>query len=272
MVIIDDRPDLHVLIGKRRPGAFVGDRIVFPGGAVDAVDFEVGPQRVLGASAPGLSAADAAGYLHAAVCESREEVGLWPQAEAVIDGARFVAVGHWVTPQGTPRRYDTRFFLARYPGGEAAVCDPELVDVGGGAQATRSIGLRWGDCVRLHPRSRSLPLCRTIEMWKKPSQEHNSAMNAPMTGESPRFETSAANGSRRKQDTERFGSVSICLRLDLTALRLSTRVDIGFGDLRKQGRASPARRRECLRSPSRETRVRSAETGGRAQAPVCHRC
>ncbi len=131
MVIIDDRPDLHVLIGKRRPGAFVGDRIVFPGGAVDAVDFEVGPQRVLGASAPGLSAADAAGYLHAAVCESREEVGLWPQAEAVIDGARFVAVGHWVTPQGTPRRYDTRFFLARYPGGEAAVCDPELVDVGG---------------------------------------------------------------------------------------------------------------------------------------------
>jgi len=131
MVIIDDRPDLHVLIGKRRPGAFVGDMIVFPGGAVDAVDFEVGPQRVLGASAPGLSAADAAGYLHAAVCESREEVGLWPQAEAVIDGARFVAVGHWVTPQGTPRRYDTRFFLARYPGGEAAVCDPELVDVGG---------------------------------------------------------------------------------------------------------------------------------------------
>lgn len=129
MVIIDDRPDLHVLIGKRRPGAFVGDMIVYPGGAVDAADFAVGPSRLPGAAAPGLSSADAAGYLHAAVRESREEVGLWPDVEAVIDGACFAAVGHWVTPEDAPRRYDTRFFLARHPGGEAAVCDPELVDV-----------------------------------------------------------------------------------------------------------------------------------------------
>ncbi len=55
MVIIDDRPDLHVLIGKRRPGAFVGDMIVYPGGAVDAADFAVGPSRLPGAAAPGLS-------------------------------------------------------------------------------------------------------------------------------------------------------------------------------------------------------------------------
>ena len=129
MVIIDDRPDLHVLIGKRRPGAFVGDMIVYPGGAVDTADFEVGPARVPGAAAPWLSATEAAGYLHAAVRESREEVGLWPDVEAVIDGSGFVAVGHWVTPEDVPRRYDTRFFLARHPGGEAAVCDPELVDV-----------------------------------------------------------------------------------------------------------------------------------------------
>jgi len=129
MVIIDDRPDLHVLIGKRRPGAFVGDMIVYPGGAVDAEDFEVGPQRVPGATAPGLSPVEAAGYLHAAVRESREEVGLWPDVDAVIDGTQFVAVGHWTTPEDAPRRYDTRFFLARHPGGEATVCDPELVDV-----------------------------------------------------------------------------------------------------------------------------------------------
>lgn len=129
MVIVDDRPDLHVLIGKRRPGAFVGDMIVYPGGAVDAADFEVGLGRLPGAVAPGLGPAEAAGYLHAAVRESREEVGLWPDPDAVIDGRSFVAVGHWITPEDAPRRYDTRFFLARHPGGDPVVSDPELVDV-----------------------------------------------------------------------------------------------------------------------------------------------
>ena len=95
-----------------------------------------GRDPVAGAAVPvryeppaGLSPAEAAGYLHAAVRESREEVGLWPDVDAVIDGTQFVAVGHWTTPEDAPRRYDTRFFLARHPGGEATVCDPELVDV-----------------------------------------------------------------------------------------------------------------------------------------------
>ena len=104
MVIIDDRPELHVLIGKRRPGAFVGDMIVYPGGAVDASDFAVGPSLVPGATAPGLTAPEAAGYLHAAIRESREEVGLWPRTDQVIDGGRFAAVGHWITPEEATSR------------------------------------------------------------------------------------------------------------------------------------------------------------------------
>ncbi|MGB0501063.1 MAG: hypothetical protein ACPGNP_07745, partial [Acidimicrobiales bacterium] len=36
---------------------------------------------------------------------------------------------HWITPEGQPKRYDTRFFLARHPGGEARVADDELVEV-----------------------------------------------------------------------------------------------------------------------------------------------
>lgn len=130
MVIIDDRPDLHVLVGKRRPGVFVGGLLVYPGGAVDPLDFEVGPMLLPGAAAPGLSAAEAAAYLHAAVRESREEVGLWPDPSATLDGAGFAAVGHWITPEDAPRRYDTRFFLARHPGGvEPRICDDELVDL-----------------------------------------------------------------------------------------------------------------------------------------------
>ena len=129
MVVIDDRPDLHVLIGRRRPGAFVGGMIVYPGGAVDADDWRLGPARCAGITAPGLSADEAAGYLHAAVREAREEVGLWPEPGAALDGTGFAAVGHWITPEDAPRRYDTRFFLARHPGGEARVADDELVDV-----------------------------------------------------------------------------------------------------------------------------------------------
>jgi len=129
MVIIDDRPDLHVLIGRRRPGAFVGGMIVYPGGAVDEDDWRLGPERCSGVTAPGLSGDEAAGYLHAAIRESREEVGLWSGMPGAVTGAAFVAVGHWITPEDSPRRYDTRFFLSRHPGGRAAVADDELVDV-----------------------------------------------------------------------------------------------------------------------------------------------
>ena len=60
---------------------------------------------------------------------AREEVGLFPDPNEVHDGAAFAAVGHWTTPEEVPRRYDTRFFLARHPGGEARVADDELVEV-----------------------------------------------------------------------------------------------------------------------------------------------
>lgn len=151
MVIIDDRPDLHVLVGQRRPGAFVGDMIVYPGGAVDASDFEVGPVRVPGAAAPGLSAEVAAAYLHAAIRESREEVGLWPDEHEVIDGGAFRAVGHWITPEDVARRYDTRFFLARHPGGTPVVADPELVDVWWERPADTLRRVERGDLIAIAP-------------------------------------------------------------------------------------------------------------------------
>ncbi len=113
LVVIDDRPDLHVLFGCRRPGAFIGDMIVYPGGAVDDDDWRLGTALVPGASGSGLSAADAVAYPHAAIRETREEVSLLPDPNEVHDGAAFAAMGHWTTPEEVLRRYDTR--LSRSP-------------------------------------------------------------------------------------------------------------------------------------------------------------
>ena len=46
-----------------------------------------------------------------------------------LAGDELIYVGHWITPEPEPRRYDTRFFAARAP--EGAVCtvhDAEMVD------------------------------------------------------------------------------------------------------------------------------------------------
>lgn len=44
-----------------------------------------------------------------------------------VDELRYVA--HWITPEGEPKRFDTRFFLARAPDGQAfAHDDEELID------------------------------------------------------------------------------------------------------------------------------------------------
>ncbi len=127
---------IEVLMGQRgASAAFMPNKFVFPGGAVDAVDGTVplacGPDALCAArlaqeSEEGLGAA----LLAAAIRELWEETGLilgvpgeWP-GEAPRGWRGFAATGHLpsaqglrfvyraITPPGRPRRFDARFFLA----------------------------------------------------------------------------------------------------------------------------------------------------------------
>jgi 8-oxo-dGTP pyrophosphatase MutT (NUDIX family) len=161
VLIVDDRPDLHVLCLRRRAGsAFVGGMTVFPGGRIDPGDAD----PAYAGRVEGLSAADAdarlgrpgaLAYWIAAVRETLEEVGVLlarrrdgtaldasvarhrhavdagsrslldvlVEEDAVLELGAVHDIGRWITPVGPPRRYDTRFFVTAMPPGQTAEAD-----------------------------------------------------------------------------------------------------------------------------------------------------
>lgn len=136
VIVLRDRMTAPaILMGQRgAKAAFMPNKFVFPGGAVDAQDADVplaqgmpDPclNRLADQAPDGLQSALAA----AAIRELWEETGLilgrsgaWP-GQAPPDWASFAATGHVpsaemmqfvfraVTPPGRPRRFDARFFL-----------------------------------------------------------------------------------------------------------------------------------------------------------------
>jgi len=163
----DTDAGLEVLLLQRTHSAqFMPGVFVFPGGAVDAADREPLPlsrtggvddrqaSRMIGMPQGGLA------FLLAAIRECFEEAGLlladtagsgmgaelaaWrrrlDQGELTLARLcehldlrlhvdRMAYLSHWVTPPGPPRRYDTRFFVAPAPSGQAVSHDGnELID------------------------------------------------------------------------------------------------------------------------------------------------
>jgi 8-oxo-dGTP pyrophosphatase MutT (NUDIX family) len=139
VILLRDGPDLAVLMGRRGArAAFMPDKMVFPGGAIDRHDADTplaalpDPTccaRLADGCAPDRARTMARAAATAAIRELWEETGLilgrpapWPDAPG--DWAGFAATGHRpdasalrfvfraITPPGRPRRFDTRFFLA----------------------------------------------------------------------------------------------------------------------------------------------------------------
>ena len=177
VMLVADVPDLHVLMLRRAARqVFAGDMWVYPGGAVDPADAEQAAAHVhgiddreasrrLGIESGGLA------YWVAAVRECFEEAGvlfvdggldhvdpdrLARRRQALngheddfvtllgeeglrLDLGALHPVAHWITPLGSPRRFDTRFFVAPFPMGQEAVHDD--------GEAVHSAWLRPSDAV-----------------------------------------------------------------------------------------------------------------------------
>jgi len=120
VLVVRDTEDGPTVFVQRRVStmAFAPSMFVFPGGGVDPEDAEAELDAAVvaeAADAMGVTAAEAAPLLAAAVREVEEECGLRLSAAALVPRA------HWITPPFEKRRFDTWFFAAPMPDGQEAV-------------------------------------------------------------------------------------------------------------------------------------------------------
>jgi 8-oxo-dGTP pyrophosphatase MutT (NUDIX family) len=119
VLLRDSGQGLLVWLQQRSPSlVFAGGMFAFPGGAVDDDDADLA-QRI-GAGVDVASHAKIWGHtmrwsstLLAAACrETQEEAGL------ELPPASLTPWSRWITPVGSPRRFDAHFFVAPVPDGE----------------------------------------------------------------------------------------------------------------------------------------------------------
>jgi 8-oxo-dGTP pyrophosphatase MutT (NUDIX family) len=94
VVLRDGALGLEVLLLERPPDAAgKSGPSVFPGGRVDPGDRET-------------DALDEGAFRRAAIREALEEAGL------ALDAASLVPISRWITPEASPKRFDTWFYFA----------------------------------------------------------------------------------------------------------------------------------------------------------------
>jgi 8-oxo-dGTP pyrophosphatase MutT (NUDIX family) len=144
LVVRGDPPE--VLLLERHAAATFGSMQVFPGGVVEAQDYDAVWNEW--AVSRGPFDRDERALRIAGIRETWEEAGILvatpgrppgtdrsrPFIDVVRAGGHPLALddlhdfAHWITPEGRPKRFDTRFFLVRAPEGQDASADgSELV-------------------------------------------------------------------------------------------------------------------------------------------------
>jgi len=125
VLVRDGDSGAEVFLGKRPSKASFGSAYVFPGGVVDADDQL--RKECSGVSATEadetLGVEDGLQYFVAARRETEEETGVTLRCEDLH------YFSFWITPDVLPKRYTTRFFVAKMPDGQQAVhCGVELLE------------------------------------------------------------------------------------------------------------------------------------------------
>jgi 8-oxo-dGTP pyrophosphatase MutT (NUDIX family) len=149
LLVVRGEP-IEVLLLERHAGATFPSQHVFPGGVVETHDYDAAWDE-WAVSGADLSADERAVRI-AGIRETWEEAGLLVCAAAppvhLDRGTAFIDVvrgtghplrlddlrdfAHWVTPEGQPRRFDTRFFVVPAPDRQDAAPD-----------GTEIVGCQW---------------------------------------------------------------------------------------------------------------------------------
>jgi 8-oxo-dGTP pyrophosphatase MutT (NUDIX family) len=102
VLVRDGAQGLEVLLARRSSQlAFHGGAWVFPGGRIDPDDYADAPDDLLAAAR------------RAAAREAKEEAGLDVHADGLVH------ISNWTTPEISPKRFATWFFVGEVAGGEA---------------------------------------------------------------------------------------------------------------------------------------------------------
>jgi 8-oxo-dGTP pyrophosphatase MutT (NUDIX family) len=110
VVLLRDGDDgIEVLLARRSSKlAFHGGAWVFPGGRIDPGDYGDAPDDLPGAAR------------QAAVREAKEEAGV------DVDAAALIHLSNWTTPDNSPKRFATWFFVGPVAGGDEVADGSEM--------------------------------------------------------------------------------------------------------------------------------------------------
>ena len=175
VLVRDAEGGLEVLLARRSSKlAFHGGAWVFPGGRIDPADYAGASEDLLGAAR------------RAAAREAKEEAGVNVNADTLLH------LSNWTTPEVSPKRFATWFFVGEVASGEA---------VADGTETERLHWFRPADAFSAHAAGEielAPPQYVTL-LWLRDHLSVEAAMQAAASGQvadyTPRFHFIAGGGA-----------------------------------------------------------------------------